>query len=186
MTFYEQAAEYIKKHEGYRDKPYWDTNAYRIGYGSDTITTNKNGAYKKVVQGDVTTKELASIDLQRRIKNEFEPRIIAQVGASVYNKLHDGTKIALLSVTYNYGSLPKNVVAAVKTGDNAKIASAVGSLSANVSRRKDEASLISSAIDYAKSNPKKSIGAVVVIVGLTALALYLIHRKKQWAVVKLT
>jgi hypothetical protein len=32
------AREFIKTEEGFRERAYWDVNAWRIGYGSDTIT----------------------------------------------------------------------------------------------------------------------------------------------------
>lgn len=171
MSFYDKVADYIKKHEGYRDNAYWDVNAYRIGYGSDTITTSKSGAYRKVVKGDVTTKEMATIDLARRIKNEFEKTLINQVGKDNYNKLPENTKIALLSLVYNYGSITKkDIIEAIKTGDTAKIAKAVidttvkDNKGINAKRRMDEASLISSSVAYVKKNPLPfAIGAVVLV-----------------------
>lgn len=183
-SFYDKAAEYIKKHEGYSDKTYWDVNAYRLGYGSDTITTSKNGAFRKVVKGDVTNRDMAAIDLARRIKTEFEPRIINKVGAQTYNSLPENTKIALLSITYNYGSLPTNVANAVKSGDNTKIAQAISANAVhnqgvNAKRRNDEASLVMSAIQYAKDNPAKTIVALGAIVALTSIALYLINFRQK-------
>ena len=32
------AFDLIKRFEGFRTTPYWDVNAYRTGYGSDTVT----------------------------------------------------------------------------------------------------------------------------------------------------
>lgn len=183
-NFYDRAADYIKKHEGYSDKTYWDVNAYRLGYGSDTITTSKNGAYRKVKQGDITNKDMASLDLARRIKTEFEPRIINKVGKSVYDSLLEPVKIALLSITYNYGSLPTNVATAVKSGDSKKIADAINANAhhnqgVNAKRRGEEANLVMSALQYAKDNPKKVIAALAVIVTLTTIALYLINFRSK-------
>lgn len=36
----------IKQFEGYRAKPYYDVNAFRAGYGSDTVTLS-DGSIKK-------------------------------------------------------------------------------------------------------------------------------------------
>ena len=33
-----RAEQIIAQFEGFRETPYWDVNAYRTGYGSDTIT----------------------------------------------------------------------------------------------------------------------------------------------------
>lgn len=126
MMFYEQAADFIKSFEGFAPVAMWDVNAWRLGYGSDTITTDLNGAYRKVEQGDKTTKEMAGIDLQRRIQKEFEPRVIRQLGADKYKALPDTAKIALLSLCYNYGSITKKAIRdAAKSGDMAKLKQAI-------------------------------------------------------------
>ena len=124
--FYQQAADFIKNFEGFAPNAMWDVNAYRLGYGSDTITTDLNGSYRKVERGDKTTKEMASLDLQRRIKNEFEPRVKLQLGPDNYAKLPDTAKIALLSLSYNYGSITKKaIVDAAKSLDMAKLKDAI-------------------------------------------------------------
>ena len=135
----------IRKFEGYRDKPYWDVNAHRVGYGSDTIT-NPDGSVQRVQPGMQITRDQAELDLQRRINSEFMPRAQQAVGDN-WSKLSPGAQAALTSVTYNYGSLPQSVAAAARTGDPAQIAAAVEGLSGhnggvNANRRMQEAAII--------------------------------------------
>lgn len=137
----------LRKFEGYRDKPYWDVNAYRVGYGSDTITDPTTGAVRQVRPGDRISREMAEADLARRVP-EFQQTIERQT--PVFATLPENVKAGLTSVAYNYGSLPKSVVAAVNTGDPLKIAGAVRGLAGhnkgvNADRRSYEASVIASA-----------------------------------------
>lgn len=111
------AAEFIAKKEGFSPVAIWDVNAWRIGYGSDTHTTPQ-GVVIRVQQGDETTKEAAQRDLQRRLTQEFAPKIMAKVGAQTYQALPEPVKIALLSFAYNYGNITKSaIVNAVKAGN---------------------------------------------------------------------
>lgn len=134
------AASILRKEEGFRETPYWDVNAFRTGYGSDTIT-RADGSVVKVGKGMRITRDDAERDLARRIP-EFEGRAVAQVGAENWNRLPPNVRGALLSVAYNYGSLPPSVRAAVRGGDVEQIAGAVESLSANRTRRENEAAII--------------------------------------------
>ncbi|TPM06760.1 MULTISPECIES: lysozyme [unclassified Mesorhizobium] len=133
------AAAVLRKEEGFRDTPYWDVNAFRVGYGSDTVTL-ADGSVKKVVQGMKISREDAERDLTRRL-GEFASTASRQTGGA-FDALPDPTKSALLSVAYNYGSLPKPVVGAVRSGNVEAIANAVASLSANKDRRQREAAII--------------------------------------------
>lgn len=116
------AAEYIKQFEGYAPIAMWDVNAFRIGHGSDTITLD-NGTFRKVVQGDTTTRANAQKDLARRIEAEFIPKVQKQIGTAAWNKLSENSRVALLSFTYNYGSITKSAIreAAIE-GDENKLA----------------------------------------------------------------
>lgn len=140
----------IRKHEGYRARPYWDVNAYRVGYGSDTVTL-EDGSVVKVKPGMEITRADAERDLQRRI-GEFQAGIVQEVGPGVWGSLPASAKAALTSVAYNYGSLPGNVVNAIKSGDLGQISEAVRGLSKhnggiNASRRNNEADIIASGGD---------------------------------------
>lgn len=136
----EQAKALLRKEEGFRDSPYYDVNAWRVGYGSDTIV-NSEGKVVRVTQGMKISRDDAERDIEHRLNNVEGARIRQQLGGA-WDALPDGAKAGLASVGYNYGSLPKPVVAAAKTGDLKAIANAVSSLSANKSRRQREASLI--------------------------------------------
>lgn len=140
------AAQTLRNFEGFKTTPYWDVNAYRVGYGSDTIT-KADGTVVKVTQGMTVTRADAERDLTRRINTEFVPGIISKVGQANWDKLPEPAKAALASVAYNYGSLPFSVASAVLTGDTAKIAQAVEGLKGhndgvNANRRMTEAAMI--------------------------------------------
>jgi GH24 family phage-related lysozyme (muramidase) len=144
------AAGMLKKHEGFRATPYWDVNAYRVGYGSDTIT-KADGSIVKVTPGMKVSKEDADRDLTRRV-GEFQSKARNQVGAASWDKLNPKTQAALTSVAYNYGRIPGNVASAIKTGDREQIASSVEGLQGhnagiNRNRRLSEARDIRSSSD---------------------------------------
>jgi GH24 family phage-related lysozyme (muramidase) len=130
--------------ESFRDKAYWDVNAWRVGYGSDT-TTDEKGNVQRVTRNTRVSKEMALMDLQRRIP-EFQETIIEDVGLLSWNNLPDEQKAALTSITYNYGELPKSVVSAVRQGDPELIRASIEDLQThndgiNKKRRLKEASL---------------------------------------------
>jgi GH24 family phage-related lysozyme (muramidase) len=131
----------LRRFESFSDKPYFDKTAWRVGYGSDTITDPQTGAVRRVQPGDRITRDMAEADLSRRIP-EFQRTIMSQT--PIFATLSEPTKAALTSVAYNYGRLPNSVVAAVNTGDPHQIANAVAELPANQSRRAVEASVIRS------------------------------------------
>lgn len=157
MSTVSAATPLIKHFEGFSDKPYWDVNAYRVGYGSDTIT-KPDGTVVKVQPGMSISQADAERDLQRRIP-EFERRGIKDVGESNWNRLPEPAKAALTSVIYNYGSLSKlsGVKDAVKSGDLNKISDEVRKLGThnngvNKSRREWEAEIIKSSVGPQASN----------------------------------
>ena len=130
----------LRKFEGFRESAYWDVNAHRVGYGSDTVT-RADGTVEKVTPQTRVTREDAERDLARRTK-EFAGVAEKQIGADVWASLPNNAKAGITSVTYNYGSLPGSVVAAAKSGDPARIADAVAALPANPDRRRQEADII--------------------------------------------
>jgi len=112
-----EAIDFLKKYEGFTPVAIWDVNAYRIGYGSDTITL-PSGEVKKVLQNDTTTIADANRDLNRRIEQEFIPKIKSKIGSSNWSKLAAGTQTALISLAYNYGSITKTaIINAIKAND---------------------------------------------------------------------
>ncbi len=136
----EQAKALLRKEEGFRDKPYFDVTAHRAGYGSDTTVT-ADGKVVPISQGMTVSKDDAERDLNYRLTQREGLRAQQQLG-DAWAPLPETAKAALASVAYNYGSLPKAVVAAGKSGDLAALSAAVGGLDANPGRRKREAALI--------------------------------------------
>lgn len=133
-------ASLLRSEEGIRTSAYWDVNAYRVGYGSDTVT-RADGTVEKVTASTVITPADAERDLARRIR-EFETTAAGQVGPQLWGDLPGNVQSALTSVAYNYGSLPGSVVTAAKSGNVSAIAAAVERLPANPERRAREAALI--------------------------------------------
>jgi len=138
--WYEQAKALLRKEEGFRDTPYWDKTAHRVGYGSDTTVT-ADGKVVRVTQNMRISREDAERDLDYRLTQREGKKAQTQIGA-MWERLPAGAKAGLASVAYNYGSLPASVVAAAKGGDVGAIADAVGALPANAKRRAREAALI--------------------------------------------
>ena len=134
--------------------PEWDVNNWRIGYGSSTVTMPdgkvielSNNINKK--PNITITGVDASRDLQRRLVKEFIPRTISQLGDAA-KTLSNGTIAALVSVTYNYGSLPRSVVLAAKSKNINLLIDAVRALAIdnggiNKKRRNKEANYIAAA-----------------------------------------
>ena len=134
-TFATGGADAMISHfEGFRPTPYWDVNHWRVGYGSDTIT-KPDGSVETVTKSTQVSPEDAKRDLQRRI-GESQSAISSKIGADNWNRLTPGAQSALTSVAYNYGSVPAKVLAAAKTGDPQRIASAIAALPARGTRRK--------------------------------------------------
>lgn len=140
------AMQILPKFEGFIPKAKFDVNAQRVGYGSDTVTTPE-GKVVPVNENTTITQQDAQRDLQRRVQSEFIPKAAAQVGQENWDRLPENVAGALTSVTYNYGSLPNKVAAAVKTGNVNAIANAVEALAddnkgINRGRRMSEAAMI--------------------------------------------
>lgn len=140
----------LKQHEGFRSSSYWDVNAFRAGYGSDTITDPTTGRVSRVTRETRgVTQEMAEADLRRRIQTEFMPAARRGIGDSVFNGLSAAAQAALTSVAYNYGSIPNSVRRAAQGGDVNAIANAVAALGSdnggvNRRRRAEEATAIRS------------------------------------------
>ena len=98
------SSKLIESFEGFISEPEFDVNAYRVGFGSDTIT-KLDGTVVSVTPGMVVTREDALRDLARRTK-DFAATAQRQIGADVWATLPQDVKDALTSISYNYGSLP--------------------------------------------------------------------------------
>src|SRR5690606_29289989 len=113
------AVDLIKEFEGFRSTPYWDVNAFRAGFGSDTVTL-ADGSVQRVVQGMTVSIADANRDLLRRV-GEFQGGIIADIGGERFDSFTQEQQAALTSIAYNYGSLPDRIIEAVRTGTTADI-----------------------------------------------------------------
>lgn len=136
------AAAFIRKFEGFRTNAYWDVNAYRAGYGSDT-TTDAAGKVSAITANSVVSLADANRDLARRLV-EFQRSITKSIGADTWASFTEEQQAALTSITYNYGSLPERIVAAIKTGSPETVGRAIRDLGddnngINRDRRAEEA-----------------------------------------------
>lgn len=136
--------ELIKGFESFRSTPYDDVNAYRVGYGSDTITL-ADGTIQKVTKGISISVEDANRDLTRRI-GDFQEGIRGQIGADTFGSFNDSQQAALTSIAYNYGSLPQRIVDAIRSGSTETVYNAIKGLGTdnggiNAGRRAQEAEL---------------------------------------------
>jgi len=107
---YNHAARVIAFFELFRGIAYWDVNAWRIGYGSDTRTA----AQIKVRRGDGENEADAIANLATRIP-EFEATISDQIGKDVFENLPRAIQSAALSFAYNYGELTPSIASAMQT-----------------------------------------------------------------------
>ena len=122
----ETTAGVLRELEGFKEKPYYDVNAFRAGYGSDTYTT-ASGEVIPVTENSRVSREDAERDLNRRIREEFGARARTTAGEAwdTYNPLQ---KAALTSIAYNYGSIPDRISDEVRSGDPQRVATAIMSL----------------------------------------------------------
>ena len=139
------AADFLRRREGFREAPYYDVNAYRAGFGSDT-TTLADGTVVPVRQGMTVSREDAERDLARRIP-EFERRAAAAIGEERFAALPPNAQAALISIAYNYGTLPGRIREAARSGDLVALSQAVAGLAGdnqgvNAGRRREEATMI--------------------------------------------
>jgi GH24 family phage-related lysozyme (muramidase) len=149
-TAVDRTMQLLRDKEGFKSSTYWDVNADRVGYGSDTITA-ADGTVRTVKRGDTVTRADAERDLQRRTQESLNT-VRQAVGDEAFSRLTPNQQAALGSVTYNYGRLPDNIAAAVRTGDAGAIASAIEARQndnngINKSRRLSEAALARSSGD---------------------------------------
>lgn len=134
----------IRDFEKFRADAYWDVNHYRAGYGSDT-TTRADGSVVEIVKGMTVTLADAERDLARRI-GEFQDGIRSKIGAGTFDAMTGDQQAALTSIAYNYGSLPDRIVAAIRSGGDGAVYTAIKGLGGdnggiNRGRRQQEADL---------------------------------------------
>jgi GH24 family phage-related lysozyme (muramidase) len=119
-------ASVLRELEGFKEEPYYDVNAFRAGYGSDTYTT-ASGEVISVTETSRVSREDAERDLDRRIRTEFGQRA-AQAAGDAWNSYNAVQKAALTSIAYNYGSIPERIAEAVRSGDPRRVSQAIQTL----------------------------------------------------------
>lgn len=140
-----QSQKLLREFEGFTGRAKWDVNAFRVGFGSDTVT-RQDGTVQRVQRGTTVSMDDAVRDLERRIA-EFQNVIKQQIGTERFNQFGAQQQAALTSIAYNYGSLPERILQAVKTGSSEQIAAAVRGLAGdnngiNAKRRNREADIL--------------------------------------------
>jgi tape measure domain-containing protein len=140
----EQSAALLRQREGFQGTAKYDVNAFRAGFGSDT-TTLADGTIQKITEGMKVSVADANRDLIRRI-GEFQDVIRGQVGKEKFASLDPQQQAVLTSVAYNYGSLPKEIAAAVREGSVQDVSAAIkargtDNAGVNSNRRNQEAYL---------------------------------------------
>lgn len=163
----ELSSNFIKDKEKFRSDAYADktkrngklvTVGYVAGFGSNT-TTKQDGTVIKIKKGMKVTTEEALRDLNRRITKEFVPIIKKTIGKDTWENLNDRQKSAIVSITYNYGRVPKRIREAIKSGDAKVGADAIRKLATdndgiNKNRRLEEASMFEGTISSLMSRSK--------------------------------
>jgi len=130
----EASAALIREFEGFISTPQFDVNAFRVGFGSDTITLS-DGTVQKVTEGISVTVEDSNRDLLRRITTEFQPRVIERVGEAQFRALAPQQQAVLNSIAFNFGNLPQSVARAIRDGgSDEEVAQAIRNL-ANITDR---------------------------------------------------
>lgn len=135
------AAGLIAEVEGFVSKAFFDTNAFRVGFSSDTMTS-ATGEVTRTTAESVSTVADAWRDLNRRIA-EAQVTLIEKLGAEAYNRLTEGEKAALTSVLYHHGAggFPSSLVTAAQSGAPGAVAAGIEALPGFRTRHLREASV---------------------------------------------
>ena len=113
----------LKTYEPYDDDTFTNgafSLTLRIGFGSETVT--RRGQVRKVVRGDIITKEEAYADLRRLLSTVTKPYVVDKLkaGGVDYYKLDKKMQVVVLDIAYNYGgdhkTLYNQFVSAIKKG----------------------------------------------------------------------
>lgn len=135
-----KAAIAIQGFEGFVPKAFWDVNAPRVGWSSDTITDPVTGKQRRVTMDDTISVEDANVDLNARIVG-IQNTLAKTIGQEAWDNLSTGAKAAMTSVGYQYGTVPKSVVSAAQSGNPETVAKAISDLPSTPDRRAKEAKI---------------------------------------------
>lgn len=168
------ALQLIMQMEGFRSKAYWDRNAYRVGYGSDTWTDAEGKVHKVTKDTSGITRDQAFADLQRRVPEFQRNGIVKYVGQQAWTQLSPETQAAVTSLAYNYGSISElpSLKRAIKSGNVTDIASAIEARGSdnggiNKTRRQQEAALVTPLSPEVPPPPNRgtALGAIQALLG---------------------
>jgi GH24 family phage-related lysozyme (muramidase) len=163
---YDQIVAILHQEEGFTERPRWDVDNYRIGYGSMT-TTYPDGSYEYLPskrpnghEGEEKcihpegknkkgikwidykiTREDADRDFERIINDVFVAKLKEKLGPDLFNETPPCVIAPIISVMYNYGpnsSEYNSVINATKNKDYCMVASEISNLTSNPNRRQKE------------------------------------------------
>lgn len=113
----ELAAKFISGNEGFSSKAKDDQGNFRLGYGTDELLL-PDGTSRKVQAGDTVDQETAIRMLERDIRDRFYKRVVGsgqnKISIEDFEELNNPQKAALISYTYNCGSLTTQIAAAIR------------------------------------------------------------------------
>jgi hypothetical protein len=92
-----------------------------------------DGTVTSVTRSSRITKEQAILDLQRRIKNDFKPKVVRRLterGVN-YDILPLKVKVVFIDLAYNYGTLFYDFITAYKSGG---VQGIIGELNRRIAR----------------------------------------------------
>jgi GH24 family phage-related lysozyme (muramidase) len=124
IDLHPETVDFLKQHEGFKQKAYWDIKQYSVGYGSGIHTDGK-----KVQKGTVVTPEQAHEMLVGHINQRIIPKV---KDLPIWEKMNDRQRGGFTSFLYNIG---EHVVgsrnhptlnAAIHSGDVNKLYDAMG------------------------------------------------------------
>ena len=103
---YDNVTDWLSEVEGFSEKSYWDVDAYRYGYGTDTFITAEGDSLAVTKRGRMSkiSKEEAKKQLEMQIEKTFRKELRTKFGKDYYNNLPKSVRIGLESLAYNAGS----------------------------------------------------------------------------------
>jgi GH24 family phage-related lysozyme (muramidase) len=135
----------IRGFEGTNLNAYWDVNGWAIGNGVHQLYDPATGAMTPVTQGMTIDSATAQVQMDYQIQNVYAPGIANRMGIDTWNSLTPEQQAAYTSLAYNYGpnsSCLDPAIVAAQSGDSNAMAAATANLSANPSRRAQEAAMM--------------------------------------------
>jgi GH24 family phage-related lysozyme (muramidase) len=112
----------LRQYESFSSDAYWDVNAWRVGYGQDTILGNS------VYRGMRVSRSTAERAMVSRWSRWERPALIQQIGTGTFASLNADQRAVLMSLKWNYGKVPSRVVRAVNRGSCEGVADSIHTL----------------------------------------------------------